>query len=231
LANFRACLELRLGFEFDVQQTTDGQLICIHDDTLDRTTDGVGHVLDMTLDEIRKLDTGRWFDARFAGENVPTVDEVFQLIAEYRQHDILVAVDFKAQGVEADVVKLAEKRGVLDRLLFIGTTISDTAVRKGIKATSKQAETAVVANDADDFPFATKEPAADWVYFRYLPTEKQIKAVHEAGKQAFIAGSTVSGNLPDSWRQAAKVGIDAVHTDYPLELRTTIRKQIAENVD
>ena len=40
LANFRACLELRLGFEFDVQATKDGQLVCIHDGTVDRTTTG-----------------------------------------------------------------------------------------------------------------------------------------------------------------------------------------------
>jgi glycerophosphoryl diester phosphodiesterase len=45
LANFRACLELRLGFEFDVEQTKDGHLVCIHDGTVDRTTNGTGKSL------------------------------------------------------------------------------------------------------------------------------------------------------------------------------------------
>ena len=54
LANFRACLELRLGFEFDVSQTKDGHLVCIHDDTVDRTTNGTGKVADLTLEEIRR---------------------------------------------------------------------------------------------------------------------------------------------------------------------------------
>jgi glycerophosphoryl diester phosphodiesterase len=100
LANFRACLELGLGFEFDVQKTRDGHLVCIHDDTVDRTTNGRGKLAEMTLDELRRLDAGSWFDPRFAGERVPTVEEVLKLIAEYKQHDVLIAVDLKAADVE-----------------------------------------------------------------------------------------------------------------------------------
>lgn len=222
LTNFRACLELRLGFEFDVQQTSDGHLVCIHDETVDRTTDAVGHLAELTLDDIRKLDAGRWFDPRFAGEKVPTVDEVFQLIAEYGRHDILVAVDLKADDVEQDVVRLAKKHKVLDKLLFIGTTISQPFVREEIKAASKLAQTAVVANNGEEVAAALAADDGDWVYFRYLPTEKEINAVHQAAKRSFIAGSTVSGNLADNWRKAASVGIDAVLTDYPLELRAVV---------
>src|SRR5260221_14149991 len=68
LANFRACLELRLGFEFDVQRTKDGKLVCIHDDTLNRTTNGTAKGVDLTLEEIRRLDSGTWFDSKFAGK-------------------------------------------------------------------------------------------------------------------------------------------------------------------
>src|SRR6476469_4312332 len=73
LANFRACLELRLGFEFDVERTKDGHLVCIHDSTVNRTTNVTGKVSDLSLDEIRHLDAGKWFDAKFAGEKVPTI--------------------------------------------------------------------------------------------------------------------------------------------------------------
>jgi glycerophosphoryl diester phosphodiesterase len=66
-ANFRACLELRLGFEFDVQRSKDGQLVCIHDNTVDRTTNGTGNVAELTLEQIRRLDAGNWFDLKFAG--------------------------------------------------------------------------------------------------------------------------------------------------------------------
>ena len=226
LANFRACLELRLGFEFDVQRTKDGRLVCIHDSTVDRTTNGTGKVSELTLAQIRKLDAGSWFDPKFAGEKVPTVEEVLTLIAKY-QHNILVAVDLKAEKVEQDVVRLAEKHKVLHRLLFIGRTISEPKVREQIKRFSTKAHTAAVANNADEFPTALAASNADWVYVRYLPSKEQIEAVHRSAKRAFIAGSTVSGNVPDNWQYAADVGIDAILTDYPLELRTTLRQDAA----
>jgi len=224
LSNFRACLELRIGFEFDVERTQDGHLICIHDDTVDRTTNGTGKVADLTLEEIRQLDAGSWFDARFAGEKVPTVEEVLNLIADHRQHEVLIAVDLKAVAVEKEVVRLAEQHKVLHRLLFIGTTISELEVREQIKRASTKAQTAVVANNADEFPKALAATNSDWVYFRYLPPKEQIEAVRGAGKRSFIAGTTVSGNVPENWRQAADVGIDGILTDYPFELQTMLRR-------
>lgn len=229
LANFRACLELRLGFEFDVERTKDGDLVCIHDDTVDRTTNGTGAVSEMTLEQIRQLDAGSWFDPQFAGEQVPTIDEVLQLIAEYRHLNILVAVDLKAEDVEQEVVQLAEKYETLDRMLFIGRTISEPDVRDRIARTSMNAHTAVVANTPDGFPTALAASNADWVYVRYLPSQEQTDAVHRSHKRVFIAGATVSGNLPDNWRHAVEVGIDAILTDYPLELRAVCRQDAASD--
>ena len=227
LANFRACLELRLGFEFDVQRTKDGRLVCIHDSTVDRTTNGTGKVSELKLAEFRKLDAGSWFDPKFAGEKVPTVEEVLKLVAEYRQHDVLIAVDLKAENVEHHVVRLAEKHKVLNRLLFIGRTISEPKVRDQIKTVSAKAHTAAVANNADEFPTALAASNANWVYVRYLPSKAQIEAIHRSEKRAFIAGPTVGGCLPDNWQHASNVGIDAILTDYPLELRTTLRQDTA----
>jgi glycerophosphoryl diester phosphodiesterase len=224
LANFRACLELHLGFEFDVARAKDGELVCIHDDTVQRTTNGTGKVSELTVAELRNLDAGGWFDAKFSGEKIPTVDEVLKLIAEYPRHDVLIAVDLKAAGVEQAVVRLAEKHKVLPRLLFIGKTISEPEVRKQIKAASSNAHTAVIANDPTEFPQALAEANADSVYFRYLPSKEQVQAAHDAGKRTFIAGATVSGNVPANWQQAADAGIDGILTDYPLELAACLRK-------
>lgn len=223
LANFRACLELRLGFEFDVQRTQDGVLVCIHDDSVDRTTGGTGKVADRKLADLKRLDAGSWFDPQFAGERIPTIEEVMKLIAEYRQHEVLIAVDLKADNVAQDVVGLAVKHEVLHRLLFIGTTISDPKVRERIKQASTKAQTSAVANNADEFGQALAAPNADWVYVRYLPSREQIEAVHRSNKRAFIAGATVSGPVPDNWQHAAQVGLDGILTDYPLELRSELR--------
>lgn len=226
LANFRACLELRLGFEFDVQRTKDGKLVCVHDETVNRTTNGSGAVAGLTLEDIRRLDAGSWFDAKFRGEKVPTVEEVLKLVADHRQLDVLIAVDLKAEGVEQDVVRLAEQHQVIHRLLFIGRTISEPRVRERIKAASAEAQAATVANNAGEFTLALASPHSDWVYFRYLPPPEQMSAVRMAGKRSFIAGTTVSGNVPANWRQAAELGINSILTDFPLDLRAMLRKDV-----
>jgi len=61
LPAFAAAVELGLSIELDVYQTSDGQLVVIHDKTVDRTTNGTGEVTKMTLAESRRLDAGRWF--------------------------------------------------------------------------------------------------------------------------------------------------------------------------
>ncbi len=227
LANYRACLELRIGFEFDVERTEDGHLVCIHDSTVDRTTKGTGRVSELTGEEIHQLDAGSWFDPKFAGEKVPTVDEVLKLVAEYRQHDVLIAVDLKADNVGQDVVRLAEKQRVLHRLLFIGRTITEPRLREQIKSASTKAHTAAVANNAAEFPKALAAPNADWVYMRFLPTNEQIEAVHRLKKRAFIAGPTVSGNVPGNWQQVSNAGIDGILTDFPLKLGSMLRQGAA----
>jgi glycerophosphoryl diester phosphodiesterase len=230
LANFRACLELRIGFEFDVEITKDGQLVCIHDDTVDRTTNGSGAVSELTLEEIHGLDAGSWFDPKYVGEKVPTIEEVLKLVAEYQQQEVLIAVDLKAEGVGQNVVRLAEKHEVLHKLLFIGKTISEPEVRDQIRSVSKKAHTAAVANNADEFEKAFAASNADYVYFRYLPPKEQVEAIRRARKRAFIAGTTVSGHAPENWQHAVSVGIDGILTDYPLELAAMLRHQ-PENQD
>lgn len=224
LANFRACLELRLGFEFDVRRTRDGHLVCLHDNTLERTTDGRGKVSDRTLAEIRSLDAGRWFAPQFARQKVPTVAEVLRLVGDYRSQDILIAVDLKAENVEEELVRLAEEHKVLHRLLFIGRTISEAAVRSQLKKASPRAQVAVLANNAAEFPKAVADAEADWVYVRFLPSREQIAAARRSKKKVFIAGATVSGREVDNWQHAVAVGIDAILTDYPLELRALLRQ-------
>ena len=97
-----------------------------------------------------------------------------------------------------------------------------------MKASSK-AHTAAVANNPGEFPKALADGNADWVYVRYLPTKKDVEAVHRAKKRVFIAGSTVGGNVPSNWKDAASVGIDAILTDYPLLLGGTVRDLEAES--
>jgi len=222
LANFRACLELRLGIELDVRRTKDGHLVSVHDPSLDRTTDGKGKVGDFTLAELRKLDAGTRFDPAYQGERIATLDEIFALVARHAQG--LIAVDLKEPGSEADLVKLAQTHGVLDRLLFIGLAINQPAVRRKLRQADAKSHTACLAEKPSDFAAALDAADADWVYVRYVPSAAEAAKVHAAGKRLFIAGPTVAGRETANWKQAASAGTDAILTDYPLELAEMLRE-------
>ncbi|RDW75394.1 hypothetical protein BP6252_06536 [Coleophoma cylindrospora] len=85
LAAFRLAHELGgmgVTCETDLGLTKDGELILIHDETVDRTTDGYGLVRNMTYSEIAKLDAGRWFDKKFEGERIPLLKDALILARE-----------------------------------------------------------------------------------------------------------------------------------------------------
>ena len=66
------------GIELDVQLTKDGQLVVIHDETIDRTTDGSGYVRDYTLEELRRFNAAAKWDGRFGFQPIPTFEEYCQ---------------------------------------------------------------------------------------------------------------------------------------------------------
>lgn len=225
LAAFRACIALRVGFEFDVRRTKDGTLVCLHDTTVDRTTDGHGNVNELPYVELRKLDAGARFDPAFRGERVPSIDEIFQLIAAESHSDLLFAVDLKesGEGIEEKIVRLAESRGVLDQLLFIGVTIESPVVRDRLKNSNKGARTARLVTDLAEVNTALADTKADWLYLRHFPVEADITRIHASKKATFIAGPLVAGNEPAHWSTAASRGISSILTDFPLELAHQLR--------
>ena len=83
LAAFRLAAELGAdAIELDAMLTADGNVVVHHDRTLERTTDGVGRLTDCTLEELRRLDAGSYFNDEFVGEQIPTLQEVLQLVGE-----------------------------------------------------------------------------------------------------------------------------------------------------
>ncbi|MBT3604526.1 MAG: glycerophosphodiester phosphodiesterase, partial [Candidatus Latescibacteria bacterium] len=77
---FQKALDIGIDWmEFDLQVTSDNHLVVMHDKTVDRTTNGTGLVSDLTLEQVKKLDAGSHLDAQFAGEQVPTFEEVVTL--------------------------------------------------------------------------------------------------------------------------------------------------------
>lgn len=96
LLSFREAFRLGVDvLEFDIQLTRDDVMIVMHDDTVDRTTDGTGAVSFQTLDEIKKLDAGVKFG--YPGERVPTLEETLRCIAEEANPNMNLNVEIKEQ--------------------------------------------------------------------------------------------------------------------------------------
>lgn len=226
LASFKACLELGFGFELDVQRTKDGHLMCLHDTTIDRTTGGKGPLSDLTRYQTVGLDAGSWFSRRFKNQRIPGIDQVFSLIASYPKSSAIYAVDIKLDDakVETDLVVLAKKYDILDRLLFIGNTIQDAQVRQRLYAADRTVQMAAVAHDSKELVVSLANPLTTWVYVRYLPSPAEITKIHARGKRIFIAGNTVAGHQVDNWAYCIGHGVDAILTDYAVELGRQLRR-------
>ncbi|TAJ17223.1 MAG: hypothetical protein EPO68_09785 [Planctomycetota bacterium] len=122
LSSLRVALEQGLdGFEYDVQPTRDGAAVLLHDDTLERTTDGHGPIAQHTLAELIGLDAGAWFHKRYAGERLPVLEEALDFSCE-RLRDPgdergterpLHMIELKQAGLVREVARaLAEQREV-----------------------------------------------------------------------------------------------------------------------
>ena len=72
--------------EFDVHVASCGTPVIIHDDVLDRTTDGSGPVSGQTVEQLRTLDAGSWFDPEFAGERIPTLADALDRVVGRALH-------------------------------------------------------------------------------------------------------------------------------------------------
>ena len=98
IKSFKKALELNVdAVELDVYVCKSGELVVIHDDKVDRTTDGEGYVIEKTLDELRSLDAGN-------GEKIPTLYEVFDLI----NRQVKINIELKGAGTADPVYELIE---------------------------------------------------------------------------------------------------------------------------
>lgn len=127
MAAFRAAIALGVDqIETDIRITKDGELVLVHDGTVDRTSNGTGVVHDKTLSELRELDFGSWKGERFKGEKIVTFIEFMELVKDLP--DITLDIELKEypyQGWEevsysvADrVLKIVDEYGFTDRIVI-----------------------------------------------------------------------------------------------------------------
>jgi len=207
-------------FEYDVKLTQDNVLILLHDDTVDRTTNGTGEAANMTWAELSQLDAGSWFGPEFANERIPT----FEAVAQFTQ----------ANGIASNV----EIKPCPGREAETGTAVAlaARALWKGVRTPpllSSFSEEALAAAHvaAPELPRALLVEAvpSDWharvvqhdcralnVSHKHL-TRDLIHAAHTLGYEVatYTVNDPARAELLFSW------GVDGIFTDALAQIRPT----------
>ncbi|SFJ05644.1 glycerophosphodiester phosphodiesterase [Thermoflavimicrobium dichotomicum] len=108
------------GIELDVHLTLDGEVVVIHDETLERTTNGKGWIKDLTLTELKQVSSGKWFADEFQAERIPVLSEVLELISG---SDLWLNIELKNHivmypGLEEAVIREVERFGMENRVVL-----------------------------------------------------------------------------------------------------------------
>jgi len=228
LAAYRAAIDLGADFiEVDIHTTKDGQLVSIHDSTLDRTTDGTGPVREITFEALRRLSAGRWFGEAFADEKVPTLEEICRLVREHHGPKGPVALYFDWKDADAqpwidmlrkyDLLKTTVVYGSADELAPLKKMVPELKLMPGLGSPD---QLDAIADKVQPYAFD-----ASW---RILSPEL-IQRAHARGIKVF--SDAMGGHETEAdYLQAIAWGIDLIQTDHVkavlqvIELSKTQRK-------
>lgn len=200
--------------ELDVQMTMDQHVVVIHDDTVDRTTNGNGLVKSYTLDQLKKLDAGSWFDQQYTNERIPTLQEILE---RYSQRiGILIEIKHPKRqiGIENAVARIIN-RFAYSRHIIIQSF--DVHALQRIKTFAPSLRTALIIKP-DAFKLTKRKLTTYSSFANCLNMKKTminrwwIDRIHTFGMDVFIW--TVKDQKTAD--RIKKYPIDGVVTDNPL---------------
>ena len=210
--------------EIDVILSKDSAVIVIHDDTIDRTSDGSGIVKEMTLEEIKKYDAGSWFDEKFKGETIPTLEEVFAAING--QCILLIEIkdgDEAYPGLERKVVDAIHEYQANDWVVV--QSFNEKTVLRVKEMDSSLLTYYLLGGNFEPFYTELKSKSAsgtlgalpyDGIAVRYASVDASNAAtIKKAGYGLFVW--TV--NEVEDMQRLIEVGVDGIITDSPDKLR------------
>lgn len=221
MAAFRLAVEQGAdGIELDVQRSADGVLVVIHDETVDRTTNGGGRVVDLEWDHLRTLDASNG-DEKFVGEHLPSLDEVLELLAPTQ---MVLNIELKDgvepyPGMDRQVLAAVQAAGMEDRVVlssFNHVQLKDTVGLDLPCGLLYSEQLWAVEKYAKDFGAAAVHPD-----FATMGEGGLLERLHDAG----INVNVWTVNDRDDLERAMRMGVDAVITDVP-ELALQVRASL-----
>jgi len=217
LAAFRLAMEMGATMcEIDVQQSADNRLVVMHDDTLNRTTNGRGNVWEMTLAELQKFDAGSWFDPRFAGEKLPGLEEVIALSRGKMQLNIEVKMHGHERGI-APLLVATIRRARFENECVV--TSFDWGLAAEIKTLAPDLKVGYIFG-WKEFSEEVFDGPVDLLSAHYgLVDAPFLARAHAAGKKIHVW--TV--NYKWLMRRLIKLGVEGIITNYPDRLREVMK--------
>ncbi len=206
--------------ELDVHLSRDGELVVMHDPDVSRTTDGVGHVKDMTLSEIKQLDAGIVFDASFAGQQVPTLPEVLS----WARSRIPLLIEIKGDphptpGIVEKVIAAVNAEQMTNDVMIISF---DHPTVKEVKEIDASFVTGILYTGRLCDPVgAAKAANADAIRpaWQYL-TPGDVEEIHAAG----LIAHAWNAHDPELIEYIIGLGVDSIGSNYPDRLRKYLDK-------
>lgn len=209
MSAFRGALDIGTDYiELDVQLTKDGQVVVSHDDKLLRTTGVDARIADLTYEELQQLDAGGWFDASFAGEKIPTLQEVLELVGDTECKIYLELKDIgEVEGFEEAVLGVTDACHMTERCLFASFQYNYL-----IRLKELDAEVKTLYNTTSGKLSLPEEFPADYYGLNIeTATAGTVETIHQMGKQAFVW--TV--NTPAQMKSMQMMGVDGIVTNEP----------------
>jgi glycerophosphoryl diester phosphodiesterase len=222
IAAFELALEQGAdAIELDAKLTADGEVVVIHDQTVNRTTGGVGKVREMRLDQLRTLDAGEYYDSTFIGEKIPTLGEVFEAVG----HSLYINVELTNYATLTDslpekVAELVKQHGMSEQVLF--SSFNPLALSK-IRSLVPEAPLGLLAMPGIAGAWAFS-PLSNLIHHHALHPEKssvtpsRVASLHNKGKKIFVYTVNDSQTMRDlySWK------VDGIITDDPVLARDVL---------
>jgi len=224
MAAFRKSVEAGVdGIELDIHRCSTGELVVIHDEDVQRTTNGVGLVKNISYAELQRLSAGLWFDKEFVDERIPLLKDVLGLVVGKCILNIEIkntSVDYP--GIDDDLIDLLSDYPVKDTLII--SSFDHKVVRRmHSKAPELSYALLAEAQFVDIAEYARRIGATLWhPCFDSLRAEEVVEA-----QSAGMAVNAWTVNTARAWSTAVSMKLDGIITDDPEGLREFLAKAAA----
>lgn len=200
--------------EIDINYTADGEIVALHDETVDRTTDGTGNIRELTYDDVSTLDAGSWFHPSYAGTPVPHFRDVLAYVSHTGAQMLLEYKDDWGPEEVAASAELIEEYGVADQVIVQSF---DLTTVENLQQQLPEVPRMVLGNitaDAIDTAHALGAIGYNPSVADVLENPEWVQEANEAGLAAFVW--TV--NDEQQWEALTEIGVEAIITDHPNDL-------------